>query len=101
MKRLYAAVVCIKNLIETSLTFKPAIQQHHDTVAHAFGTSEVVRDDDRRRLVLFLHLIDQSVDLDTGDGVEAGGRLVIQHDLGPQDQRAGNPDTLTLSARQL
>jgi len=36
-----------------------------------------------------------------GEGVERRGRLVEQQDLRPRDGRAGDGDTLGLSAREL
>lgn len=48
-----------------------------------------------------LHTWRSSSRIFRGGGIEAGDRLVGQNDVGLLRQRAGNPDTLLLAAREL
>lgn len=59
----------IKYLLKISYTDKRSLHKHCDPVSGFFGTGEVVGDDDSAGVVLFLYLINESVDLKTGDGI--------------------------------
>src|SRR5690606_31134813 len=51
VKRFHPFVFCIKNILEISFPFKPAIKQHHNAIANRLGTRQVVRDDNGRCFV--------------------------------------------------
>src|SRR4051794_16335663 len=73
-----------------------AAQHERRAVGHARGLLHVVRDDDDR--VALLELRDQLLDLQRRDRVECGGRLVHQHDLWLDGDRARDAQTLLLAA---
>ena len=57
----------------------------------------VCHDDDR---VALLQVLDEILDLERGDRVERRARLVHQHDLRLDGERAGNAEALLLAARE-
>src|SRR5262245_57196115 len=75
-------VVRTENLLETADAGKFPIVQHREAVARSFGAGQVVGNDDGAGMVTFLHFVDEVVDLYRSDRVEAGGRFVVEHDLG-------------------
>src|SRR3954454_18680704 len=73
-----------------------AVEHERGRVRHARGLLHVVRDDDNR--VALLELRDELLDLQRRDRVECGGRLVHQHDLWLDGDRARDAQTLLLAA---
>ncbi len=60
-----------------------------------------MRHDNPGRLLGLRGLEDQLVDHVAHDRVEAGRRLVVEHDLGVQGERSRHPDPLPLAAGKL
>ena len=65
-----------------------AAGEHRDAVADPEGRRHVVRDDDRGHAELVGGAADHLVDVLGRDRIEARGRLVVEQDLGPVDERA-------------
>ena len=67
----------------------------------AEGRRHVVADHDAGDVELLLGLLDHVVDVAGADRVLAGRRLVVDHDLGPHDDGAGQADALLLALGDL
>ena len=79
----------------------PALLQHRDPVAHLDRLVDVVGDEEDRLAELGLQaqeLVLKPLAVDRVDGAE---RLVHQHHAGVRGERAGDPDPLLLTAREL
>jgi hypothetical protein len=68
---------------------------------HASGERSVVRDHDDRRLTLLVDAVKKLVNLLARTRVEVARRLVREEELGLEDQRASERDTLLLATREL
>src|SRR6218665_1007014 len=100
IKTLYPLIGFLKHFFKAAYFQEPSVEQHGNTVAGGLGAGQVMRDNDGAGFVFLLHIVDELVNLDAGNGVQAGSRLVIQHDLRLTDKRTGNADALALSSRQ-
>ena len=80
---------------------KLAAEQHAQVVGHGAGRTDVVRDDQERRVGLRVEVDDQLVQVGDADRVEAGVRLVEQDDLGIEDEGAREAGTLAHTAGDL
>ena len=76
-----------------------AVDEQH-LVGHLLGEPDLVGHDDHRPALLG-QVLDHLQHLADELRVQRRGRLVEQHELGPQRQRAGDPDALLLAAREL
>ena len=75
---------------------------HHGyAIGHLDGGTDVVRDKNHRQAHLFLQLAKQQQDLDLHCGVQRGGGLVGQQQLGLASQGQGNHGALAHAARHL
>ena len=72
-----------------------------DLVADVPDHGQVVRDHHVGQAQLVLQVLEQVDDLGLDRYVERGDRLVGDDQLGPQRERAGNPDALPLAAGEL
>ena len=72
---------------------------HGNAIGHLDSSTDVVRDKNHRQTHLFLQLAKQQQDLDLHCGVERGGGLVGQQQLGPTGQGQGNHGALAHAAR--
>ena len=70
-------------------------------VADVPDHGQVVRDHHVGQAQLFLQILEQVDDLGLDRHVQRGNRLVGDDQLGPQRERAGNPDALPLAAGEL
>ncbi|EAQ22895.1 hypothetical protein ROS217_12206 [Roseovarius sp. 217] len=77
-----------------------AILHHQHPVAHGTHHMQVVADKQIGQPIFHLQIAQEIDDLHLHGHVERTRRLVQHHQLGPQDHRAGNRDTLTLTARE-
>ena len=77
------------------------VEQHADAVADAEGGGHVVGDDHRGHAEVVGGPADHVVDVLGGDGVEAGGRFIVEQNLRPVDQRPRQAHPLAHAARQL
>src|SRR5690606_26741489 len=59
----------VKNFLKTSFAFEASVQQHDDAIAYTFCTGQIVRNDDGRSLVFFLHLVYEAVQFNTGNWI--------------------------------
>ena len=76
-----------------------AAEIHHgDAVAHRLHHGEVVGDEQQGEAVAPLHVLEEVQDLGADRDVERRHRLVADHQLGLEDQRAGDADALALAA---
>ena len=75
----------------------------HDrhAVADVLHDREVVGDEDQRQPVALLEVLEQVEDLRLHRHVQGRHRLVADHQLGLEDQGAGDADALALPAREL
>src|SRR6266550_1112992 len=94
-------VVAAVDLARRALPNDAPLVQHRDAVGNPARADHVVSDRNRRRAELAHRADDQPVDDIGHDRVEAGGRLVEEHDLGLGGDRAGERDPLLHPARQL
>ena len=78
----------------------PVVEQA-DVVGHRAGGVDVVGDDQERRVDLGVQVDDQLVQERRTHRVEAGVRLVEEHDLGVEHQRAGQAGALAHAAGDL
>src|SRR5215211_512996 len=78
-----------------------ALPQHRDVLGHALRGHDVVRDDDVGAAVLLVDLLDQLAQQCGADRVEAGVRLVEEHDVRVEHERAGEAGALAHAAREL
>ena len=74
---------------------------HRDAVADLDGDPDVVGDEDDGHAELALQLAQQQQDLDLHGGIERGGRLVRQQDLGPAGERQRDHRALAHAAGHL
>lgn len=82
--------------------FDDRTTRHHQHVVRDLANhGQVVRDEEVRQPELCLQVIQQGQDLILNEHVESGDRLVADHDLRLQSQRARNCNALTLSAGEL
>src|SRR5436190_8896687 len=86
-------VIALLHLVEGSLGCDAALVQQHDAVGQRFDGSQIMRHDDRGDRACLPQLPNQLDDLRCGDRVEPRRRLVEQHDLGIQRERARQSDT--------
>src|SRR6185369_15466396 len=71
---------------------------HRDHALRARHERGVVRGEDERVAGVAVDVAQQVEDLARGLGVEVGGRLVREDEVGTSDDRAGDGDALALSA---
>ena len=71
-----------------------------DSVGELVGLLEVVGGEEDRFVLLF-ELLEEISDGAAGDGVEAGGGLVEEEDVGAADQRAGERDLAFVAAAEV
>lgn len=71
-----------------------AVREQNHTVRNVARRDHVVADDDRSHAVENSHSFDEAVDDTCSDGIDAGGRLVVDEDIGFCDHCPSNPDTL-------
>lgn len=64
-------VICIEKCFEISNFQELAFIQHGNAVACVFGTSEVVRDNQRAGVVLMLNVVDELCDFSARDWIQA------------------------------
>src|SRR6478735_3895892 len=79
----------------------PALPQHGDVLGDALGGHDVVRDHDVGAAVLLVDLLDQLAQQRGADRIQAGVRLVEEHDVGVQHERAGEAGPLAHAAGEL
>src|SRR5262245_9181597 len=93
--------LALANLVERSLHEDPSFVDHRDPVGDVEGAADVMGHHDRGHVPLLLEAADQLADRVRRERVEAGRRLVVDHDLGLERDRAGQADALLHAARQL
>ena len=94
-----AGTVLLDQLGRRAVGDEPAVTHHHDPVAEDLGlVGEVGDEHDRRPAVA--DPLDEVPDDAPRRGVEPLGELVEEHDLGLVDERQGDEQPLTLTARQ-
>src|SRR5690606_10848787 len=81
VKRFDTRIVGRKNLVEIPLSLKCSVQQHYNPIAYTLGTNQIVGNDDRGCFILVLNAIDQVVDFNTGNRIEPGCWLIVEHDI--------------------
>ena len=91
----------LEDLLPAALLDDAAEIHHRHPVAHMLDHAEVVADHDVGQAHLVLELEQQVDDLGADRDVERRHRLVADHQLGLQDQGAGDADALALAAREL
>ena len=74
---------------------------HRDAVRDPLHHAEVVRDEEVAEAKTFLQIQDQAQDLRADGDIQGRDGLVENDCGGPQDERAGDGDALTLAARKL
>ena len=62
---------------------------------------KIMADEEIGQPELLAQIHQEVKDLALHADIEGGGRFIADHDLGPHDERAGDGDALTLSAREL
>src|SRR6185369_8033849 len=77
-----------------------AAVHHADAVGDGEQAIEIARDHHDGRLRRALLLAEELEDLLRRDGVEAGGRLVVEDDWRLRDRRPRDPDALLLPTRE-
>src|SRR5262245_47411266 len=97
----YERVVGVEQLLCRPRLHDPPLPQHTDELRHAARAHDVVRDDRVRAAVLLVDLLDQLAQQRGADRVQAGVRLVEQHDVRVQHERAREPGALAHAARKL
>ncbi len=86
-------------LIGRALGDEPAVGEHADPIGEVFGLVEVVRRQQHRG-TSFAQPLDQFPRLATRNGVEPGGRLVEEQQLGFADDAERQVDPASLASRQ-
>src|SRR3954451_24666714 len=94
-------VVGVEKLFGRAGLDDPALPQHGAVLGDALGQHDVVRDHDVGAAVLLVDLLDQLAQQRSADRVQAGVRLVEQHDVRVEHQRTGKARTLAHPAGQL
>ena len=74
---------------------------HHDAVGEEFHYTEVVGDEEIGVVVAPLEVVEEVEDLGLHADVEGRDALVAHHQLGLEDEGAGDADTLALAAAEL
>src|ERR1700680_165214 len=97
----YDGIACVLDLVHRPHLTDLAFEQHRDSRSNRIGASHVVGNDNARYAELLPHADHQLIDDGTGDGIQSGGRLIIQDVLGLPRDRAGNAYALSHSAGQL
>ncbi len=75
---------------------QPAGVHDRDAVAHVADHAHGVRDEDIGELVFILQVLQQVEDLGLDGHIQRRDRLIGDHQLGVDHQRAGNADALAL-----
>ena len=84
-----------------ALLHRPAVQHHHDPVAHGADDRQVVTYEQERKAEVAAQLPQQRQDLGLARHVEAGDDLVGDDQSGLQGDGPRDADALALTARQL
>src|SRR3954454_20015461 len=94
-------IVGVEQLVRGPGLDDAALPQDGDVLRDAPRAHDVVGDDDVRAAVLLVDLLDELAQERGAHGVEAGVGLVEEHDVGVEDERAGEAGALAHAARQL
>src|SRR4051812_35902354 len=94
-------VVRVEQLLGRPGLHDPALPQDRDVLRDPAGGHDVVRDHDVGAAVLLVDLLDQLAQERGANRVEAGVRLVEEHDLGVEHERASEARPLAHAAGQL
>ena len=88
-------------LARRALLLDPAVVQHDDLLGHLHRLLLVVRDEDRRHVHVVVEAAQPRAQLLADGRVERAERLVEQHHLRLDRERAGERHALALAAREL
>ena len=83
------------------MKINPTLVQVGDPVGHIERILHIVRDDNAGHAKPVLQPTNQSIDAVRNDGIESGGRFVVQHAGRPANDRARKTDAFLHSAAQI
>jgi hypothetical protein len=91
----------IENLINRAIFDDLAGIHDRDIIGHVGNDTEVVGDENNRKIQLLLQVVDQVKDLGLDRDVQRRGRLIANQDLRIGAERDGDDDALAHASREL